>query len=164
NVTMTSQAVWYNVYVDGIYYDSGPPSGFQWSSSSVSDGSHAISAKAYLPGHVQAGFSASSITVANSASAKKTTPTPAPQPTVTATPTATATSTPTTTPTPTPTATPTSSSPVRILTPQGGATVSGSVTITVQGDSPVSWFNVYIDGNWIASSPPFSFAWDTTLA
>ena len=28
--------------------------------------------------------------------------------------------------------------------------------------APVSWLNFYIDGTWVASSPPYTYAWNTT--
>lgn len=51
---------------------------------------------------------------------------------------------------------------VTITAPGNDATVSGSVDITAQIGAGVSWMNVYIDGSYLASSPPFSFAWDST--
>jgi hypothetical protein len=94
---------------------------------------------------------------------KTPTVTPSPTRTATSTPTATATPTATSTPTvtPTPTATPTSGS-VTIMSPASGATVSGTVSIAVQATSPVDWLNFYIDGNWIASSPPFTVSWNSS--
>jgi Big-like domain-containing protein len=41
-----------------------------------------------------------------------------------------------------------------ISSPLSGATVSGSVPITAQISSSVSWVNFYVDNGWIASSPP----------
>jgi hypothetical protein len=45
--------------------------------------------------------------------------------------------------------------------PKSGATVSGTVSIAVQNVSPVVWVNFYVDGNWMASSPPFTMAWNS---
>lgn len=87
------------------------------------------------------------------------TATPSRTPTATATATRTATSTPTATATPT--ATPTSGS-VTITSPASGATVSGTVSITVQTTSPVNWVNFYVDGGWIASSPPSTTSWNSS--
>ena len=75
--------------------------------------------------------------------------------------------TPTPTPTTgkTPTATPTSTAVpgnVRITAPLNGATVSGAVTIKAQVSSAVSWINIYIDGHYLASGPPFTFSWNST--
>src|SRR3984885_15891605 len=51
---------------------------------------------------------------------------------------------------------------VTISAPASGATVSGTVAITAQIGSGVSWINVYIDGSYLASSPPLMFSWDST--
>lgn len=71
------------------------------------------------------------------------------------TPSATATSTPTATPTP---------SIVAITAPANAATVSGTVAITVFKATNVTWANVYIDGNYFASTPPATFSWNSTTA
>ena len=55
-------------------------------------------------------------------------------------------------------------SAVTIAAPGNDATVSGSVDITAQIGAGVSWMNVYIDGSYLASSPPFNFTWDSTTA
>jgi len=83
----------------------------------------------------------------------------------TPTPTRTPTSTPTSGRTRTPTATPTSTAVagnVRITAPANGATVSGTVSITAQVSSVVSWINIYIDGHYLASGPPYTFSWNST--
>jgi Bacterial Ig domain/Right handed beta helix region len=49
-----------------------------------------------------------------------------------------------------------------ITLPANGATVAGSVTISLTAGSGVSWSNIYIDGNYFASTPPFSFTWNST--
>jgi hypothetical protein len=51
---------------------------------------------------------------------------------------------------------------VTISSPKSGATVSGTVSIVAQNVAPVSWINFYIDGNWVASSPPYTMAWNST--
>lgn len=87
-------------------------------------------------------------------------------PNVTATPTPTPSSTPTATPAPNPTATP-APTPVSaqalstFISPSDGATVSGTVAIRTSQAPGVSWTNVYVDGAWIASEPPFSFKWNS---
>ena len=48
------------------------------------------------------------------------------------------------------------------MSPRSGATVSGTVSIAVQTASPVSWLNFYIDGTWVASSPPYTLAWNSS--
>ena len=83
-----------------------------------------------------------------------TTPTPTPSPTPIVSPTPT--------PTPSPTPTPTPSAAVVITSPANGATVSGTVSIATQYQSPpVTWENVYIDGSYLASSPPSTFSWNS---
>ena len=53
-------------------------------------------------------------------------------------------------------------SAVTITAPASSATVSGSVSITAQIGTGFSWINIYIDGSYLASSPPFTFTWDST--
>ena len=75
------------------------------------------------------------------------------QPTPTATPTRTAT----------PRATPTATQAAVITSPRTGATVSGTVPISVQVNSPsVVWVNFLVDGKYLASSPPYTFNWNST--
>jgi hypothetical protein len=49
----------------------------------------------------------------------------------------------------------------KITSPLGGATVSGSISITAQISSSVSWVNYYIDNYWVASSPPYTQLWNS---
>ena len=63
---------------------------------------------------------------------------------------------------PTPTATPTPAGGVTITSPANGATVSGTVSIVANITSPVEWLNFYVDGTWVASSPPYTMAWNST--
>jgi len=51
---------------------------------------------------------------------------------------------------------------VKIDQPATGSAVSGSVTIGTERTQEVEWINVSIDGKHLASSPPFSFKWDST--
>lgn len=53
-------------------------------------------------------------------------------------------------------------SAVRITSPTKGQTVTGAITIVTQLSSAVVWENVYIDGHYLASSPPNTFRWNTT--
>ncbi len=51
------------------------------------------------------------------------------------------------------------------ISPSSGTAVSGVVRITVTASSPVSWFNLLVDGVWIASNPStpapsYNFNWD----
>jgi len=56
---------WANLYIDGTYYNSTPPSTFSWNSTSVADGAHTISAKAYSSGGSLLASASVSVTVAN---------------------------------------------------------------------------------------------------
>ncbi len=51
---------------------------------------------------------------------------------------------------------------VAITSPAAGAIVSSQATIAVSVSAKVVWVNVYIDGSYLASSPPYLFTWDTT--
>src|SRR5260221_10125619 len=93
---MSSLTTWINVYIDGQYYRSGPPTSFTWSSTSVANGTHTISARAYAAGSILLQSTGISVNVMN----QKATPTRTRTPTRTATRTATRTPTPASTPTP----------------------------------------------------------------
>jgi hypothetical protein len=154
---ITAGVSWINVYIDGNYFTSSPPFTFSWNSTSVPNGSHTISARAFSSTGTQVGIDSVTVTVANGV----------PTPTATATRTATPTPapTPTSTALPSPSATPTpASSAVKITAPANGASVSGTVSIVTQITAGVSWINIYIDGNYFASSPPFTFSWNSTSA
>jgi hypothetical protein len=191
--TRTAKVSWVNVYVDGNYFASTPPTSFSWNSTTVASGSHTISATAFNSSGVSLGSASISVTVQNGvkASPSKTstvtgTATPTSHPTataiatiaMTATPTAvsthtstpipttvaTATSTIAVTPVPTPTAAPVL---INITAPANGATLSGTVNIGVQiivqkGTTKVSWADLYIDGEYFASTPPTTFSWDSS--
>ncbi len=168
-VTQISSSVsWTNLYIDGNYFASSPPNTFSWKSTTVPNGPHTISTRAFSSGGVQLGSDAVVLTVASGVPTPTPTPTPTatPTPTPTVTPTATPTATPSPTPTgspsPTPTATPTPSPVVTITSPADGASVSGTVSIVTQVTSSVSWINIYIDGNYFASSPPYTSSWNST--
>ncbi len=113
---------WINVYIDGSYLTSSPPLTFNWDSTTVTNGSHTISANAYSSSGTLAGSASVTVTVQNA------TTTPA----------------------------------VTITAPANNATVSGSVSITAQVGPGVAWTNVYIDGQYLASSPPLTFSWNST--
>jgi Big-like domain-containing protein len=136
SLLMKSSTSWANVYVDGVYLAS-TPNAISWSTTDVANGLHTISAKAYDSSNQVIGTSSRSVHVRNKA-----------------TPTPTSTSTPSATPTP--------GGGVSITSPKSGATVSGTVSIAVQYVAPVSWLNFYIDGTWVASSPPYTYAWNST--
>ncbi len=183
STAVNSQVAWINLYVDGNYITSSPPYNFTWDSTTVSNGSHAISIETFkynssgkktevgsdsVTVDVENGTSTSSPTVTATPTHTPIAPTPTPTPTpIAPTPTPTPTPmapTPTPTPTPivpTPTPTP-ASGPVTITAPGNGATVSGTVSIVTTQSSPAQWENIYIDGNYLASSPPTTFSWDST--
>ncbi|MGA9724925.1 MAG: Ig-like domain-containing protein, partial [Candidatus Binatus sp.] len=124
---------WANVYIDGTFLAS-TPNPISWSSTDSTNGTHTISAEAFNSSGQLIGTADRSVRVKN-----KKTPTP----------------------TPTPVATPTPTGQVTIMSPLTGATVSGTVSIAVQNVEPVSWVNFYVDGTWVASSPPFTLAWNS---
>ena len=139
-------------YVDGNYITSSQRYNFTWDSTTVSNGSHTISIEAFNYNSsgkkTEVGSDSVTVDVENGTSTSTPTPTATPTPTPTA-------------PTPTPTPTPTSG-PVTITAPSNGATVSGTVSIVTTKSSPAQWENIYIDGNYLASSPPTTFQWNTT--
>ncbi|HUA34726.1 MAG TPA: Ig-like domain-containing protein [Candidatus Binataceae bacterium] len=138
---------WVNLVIDGNYIASSPPLTFSWNTTSYSNGPHTIEVDAKNSSGTMLGSAIITVTVQNGG--------PTPTPTRTATPTPTATQTPT----PTATATPV----VAITSPANNATVSGTVNIVVTDQNPpVSWVNLVIDGNYITSSPPLTFSWNTT--
>jgi hypothetical protein len=169
STAVSSQVQWINLYVDGNYITSSPPYNFTWNSTKVANGSHTISIEAFnnsSGSRTEVGSDSVTVDVENGTSTSTptgtATPTPTPIP-----PTATPTPIPPTpTPTPTaatPTGTPTpASGPVTITAPSKGATVSGTVSIVTTKSSKVQWENIYIDGNYLASSPPTTFSWDST--
>jgi len=146
---LTSAPVsWVNFYVDGGWVASSPPYTLSWNSAGVGNGLHAISVNGYNSSNALVATTSINLKVNNGAS---TTPTPTIAPTPTPPP-----------PTPTPGGTPTPAGSVSITAPKSGTTVSGSVSIAVQTVAPVSWVNFYVDGTYMASSPPFSMSWNST--
>src|SRR5208283_311497 len=81
-VSQAGSVAFVNIYIDGIYFASTPPSSFNWNSTKASGGSHVISANAYAVDSAIVGNASINVTVQNGA-------------TPTATETATATPTPT---------------------------------------------------------------------
>ena len=53
---------------------------------------------------------------------------------------------------------------VTILTPQNGATVSGTTVVIISVARDVQWSNFYLDGRWqkSTSAPPYLWNWNTT--
>ncbi len=160
-IVKTAAVSWVNVYIDGGYFASTPPLVFNWNSATVPDGVHQISAVAYAANAAVLGSDSFNVTVANAG----VTPTATPVPTSTATPVSTPTAVGTGSPTAvqTPTATPTPAAVVFLTEPPDGSIVSGTaVAISVDKVVGVSWVNVYIDGEYFASTPPLTFLWDST--
>jgi hypothetical protein len=144
-IWMHSGCSWTNVYVDGVYLAS-TPNPIAWASTSVADGSHTITATAYNASKVVLGKASRVVRVKNRSPSS----------------TPSSTSTPPPTGTPTPAGTPTPTGQVTISSPASGSTVSGTVSVAVQYTAPVQWLNFYIDGSWVASSPPYSMPWNST--
>jgi leucyl aminopeptidase len=65
DTTLGSNAQWENIYIDGNYLASSPPTTFQWNSRSVANGSHTISAEAFASGRVLLGTDSVTVNVAN---------------------------------------------------------------------------------------------------
>jgi hypothetical protein len=201
---------WCNVYVDGVYQNSTPPSVFYWQSSGVSNGSHTISATAYASNGQSLGSTSSTVTVANGNPVSLTSPSNGS--TVSGTVTIGLTNGPTTkwanvyingqyqNSTPPSSfswntnaiangrytvsatafdsngdnlgssqstvtvangaATSVSSGAVTLTSPATGSTVSGTVNIAAQEGPGVGWVDFYIDGVYLASSPPLNLTWN----
>jgi len=66
-ITLTNSAVWDNVYIDGKYLASGPPNSFSWNTTTVTDGSHTITAKAYNSSNQQVAADSVTVNVSNGA-------------------------------------------------------------------------------------------------
>ena len=52
-------------------------------------------------------------------------------------------------------------SPRIITSPNNGASVAGAVKIVLEQPAGASWVNTYIDGRYLASTPPLSFTWNS---
>jgi Bacterial Ig domain len=142
---VSSPVDWINFYVDGTWVASSPPYTMAWSSTSVANGTHTISINGYNSSNTFVASASTSLNVENG---------------VSATPTPTEAHTPT--PTATPAPTPSPGGGVSITSPKSGATVSGTVSVTATTVSPVDWVNFYVDGTYVASSPPLTLAWNST--
>jgi len=157
-----------NLYIDGNLYASGAPGELSWDSSSVPDGTHVIVVKSFSGQGRFLGGQAVMVAVANGDSTSSTpSPTPASTPAATVTSTAAPTSAPTTAPTvqPTAPAIPTSAATtaaVIIMAPGDQTYVEGTISIAAIKSSSCQWINFYVDGNYVASSPPSSILWDST--
>ena len=142
---VSSPVDWINFYVDGTWVASSPPYTMAWSSTSVANGTHTISINGYNSSNTLVASASTSLNVENG---------------VSATPTPTEAHTPT--PTATPAPTPSPGGGVSITSPKSGATVSGTVSVTATTVAPVDWVNFYVDGTYVASSPPLTLAWNST--
>jgi hypothetical protein len=58
----------------------------------------------------------------------------------------------------------TKTSEVSITAPTRGSRVSGSVTIDAQRAKNVGWVDFYLDGAYLASSPPYTLSWNADTA
>jgi hypothetical protein len=215
-LTINPGTSWCNLYIDGVYQNSTPPTLFYWQTTGVTNGSHTVSATAYATNGSNLGSSSATVTVANgvppnpsavSLTAPSNGATVSGNATISLTiapPTSWANiyingvyqeSTPPTTFTWNTkamangpyqvsavafdqnghnlgssqanvtvlngTSSTTSSNAVAINAPAGGSTVSGNVNIATSIGAGVSWINVYVDGNYLSSSPPLSFNWNS---
>jgi parallel beta-helix repeat protein len=123
--------VWENVYVDGSYLTSSPPYTFTWNSTTVTNGGHTISAKAFGSGSVLLGSAAVTVNVANSATPTPTArPVATPTPTLASTPTSTSTPVATSTGTSSPAPTPMPGSHAYYVDPSGSDSNSGTDPLT----------------------------------
>ena len=73
-LTPSSGTSWCNVYVDGVYQNSTPPSVFYWQTTGTSNGTHQVSASAYSSSGTNLGSSSVSVTVANGGAISLTSP------------------------------------------------------------------------------------------
>jgi len=64
-VTKGTGVAWVNVYVDGNYFASTPPSTFSWNSTTVPNGSHTISATGFASNATVKGTVSIAVTVSN---------------------------------------------------------------------------------------------------
>jgi hypothetical protein len=211
-ITLTkATGTWCNVYVDGVYQSSTPPSVFYWQTSGVSNGNHTISATAYGSNGQNLGSATATVTVANGSGVTLTSPSNGS--TVSGTVTIELSTGPTTrwanvyingqyqNSTPPSTfswntnaiangqytvsatafdsngnnigssqstvtvanggTSASSSGAVSFTSPSTGSTVSGNVNIAAQQGSGVDWINFYVDGNYLASSPPTNLTWNS---
>lgn len=133
-VKKASSVTWVDVYVDGAYFASTPPSTFSWNSTTVANGAHTISATAFAANSTVLGTASITVTVANGTPTPSATPTNTATGTATSTLTATSTSTPTATltasATSTSTASPTSTS-TATAAPTSTPTVAPTATLTL---------------------------------
>lgn len=81
----------------------------------------------------------------------------------TVTPTIAPTAAPTRSPTVVPTAVPTATTvAVQLTAPANNASVSGNVNVVIQKAAAAVWVNLYVDGKYLASTPPQTILWNST--
>ena len=51
---------------------------------------------------------------------------------------------------------------VRIVQPLTGGSVKGIASIVTEVAGWVAWENIYVDSKYLASSPPYTFSWNST--
>jgi hypothetical protein len=149
-LTMAPRVGYSNLYIDGALYASGANADLTWDSSTVADGTHVVAVKSFSGQGRFLGGQAVMVAVQNAAATAST-----PTPTAIPTPTPTAISTPVPTPAPT-------SAAVVITSPGDQTYVAGTISIAAVKSSSCEWINFYVDGNYVASSPPSSILWDST--
>ncbi|HJU28392.1 MAG TPA: Ig-like domain-containing protein [Candidatus Binataceae bacterium] len=130
-------ALWVNIFIDGSYYASSPPSAFQWDSTAVANGPHKIRAEA-MNARRRIGTSSVTVDVENAAA-------------------------PTAQPSPTPA--PSSNGVATLTAPGTGSTISGTVTASAELAPSVAWVNFYLDATFVAAAPSSnpSASVDTTI-
>ncbi len=126
NVATGSATAWANVYINGEYQNSTPPSYFYWHTTAMPNGQYKLSATAFDRNGNNLGSSQSTVTVNNGG---------------------------------TPVAS--SSSAVSLTSPGNGSTVSGNVNVAATAGAGVGWVNLYVDGNYLRSSPPLNTTWNS---
>ena len=108
-VTFASDVSWVNLYIDGRWVQSTPPSNYAWNTTTYPNSStHTLSATAYHSNSTVAGSASIIVIVSNSAPAPSPAPTPVPTPAPSTSPSPTPTPAPTPSPSPSATPTPTS--------------------------------------------------------
>jgi hypothetical protein len=137
-----------NLYIDGNLYRSAAPANLGWNSAIVSNGSHVLAVKSFSNAGRYLGGQAVTVSVQNVSP-------------VVASPSATPTAAPTATPTLAPTPAPTTAAAI-ITAPGNNTFVAGTITFSAIKSTSCVWINFYVDGNYVASSPPSSILWDST--
>jgi hypothetical protein len=64
-VSNSGSTAWSNIYIDGVYVNSTPPTTFSWNTGAISNGSHQVKAIAFDSGGNNLGTTTATVTVAN---------------------------------------------------------------------------------------------------